>query len=309
MADDDFRQAYLREKQARKEAERLLEEKSRALYDNVLNLEGVVAELKSTQAQLFHSEKMASLGQLAAGVAHEINNPIGFSYSNLSTLKDYLQHFFTLDKVMMDAEDSADVISLYREKRQDIDADFIIEDTFELLTDTLEGLTRVKDIVANLKKMSYKGTEEMTSCDINEVIEDCLKVVGNELKYKMTIEQKLTTCPNILAQRAELSQVFINLFINASHACDNQGCLTIETAVQGGSVVVRISDNGKGMPPEVVSKIFDPFFTTKEIGQGTGLGLSVSHGIIEKHQGTISAQSEEGVGTTFTVVLPVNKTQ
>jgi C4-dicarboxylate-specific signal transduction histidine kinase len=309
MEDDAYKQAYLREKKARQVAEKLLADKSRELYDNVLHLEGVVKELKTTQTQLFHAEKMASVGQLAAGVAHEINNPIGFSHSNLNTLKDYIDDLFKLDNVIdslpEEPEQALQMLSSYLEIREEIDLSFIKEDVSELLDDTIDGLDRVKDIVSNLKKVSHKGTAEHKECNINEVIEDCLKVVSNEIKYILDVEKDLSECPNILGQQSELSQVFINMFINAAHACEDKGILQIKTAHNQGWITVQIKDNGKGIEQDIVSKIFDPFFTTKELGKGTGLGLSVSHGIIEKHGGKIRVESQIGNGTSFFVELPV----
>lgn len=308
---DVYKIAFEREVKARQLAEKLLEDKTRELYDNVLHLEGVVEKLNSTQAQLVQQKKMASLGLLTAGIAHEINNPIGFSYSNLSCLNDYLTDFFLLDAHIINSsefqlEETAS-LKTYRQIHERINADYIKQDIPVLIKDTFEGLNRVKSIVANLKKISYKGNDEFTSCNINECINDCLKAVKSEFKYSMETTLELNDCPNISGQASDLNQVFINLFINASHACKYNGHLFIKSYHDKDKVIVTIKDNGKGIAKDDLQKIFDPFFTTKDIGDGTGLGLSISHGIIEKHRGEIKAESEENQGTCFTITLPVEQ--
>lgn len=303
--------AYQREVKARKMAEDLLEEKTRQLYDNVLHLEGVVEELNLVQAQLIQSEKMASLGQLTAGIAHEINNPVGFSFSNLSCLEDYLEDYLMLDQCIVDStafkEHTEGVLKEYRQIREKINAEHLKEDMPILVKDTLEGLTRVKNIVINLKKISYKSKDELIPCDINECIKDCLKTVESQFKHSTEIILALTDCPTILGQSSDLNQVFINLLINAHHACAANGQISIKSYTDKNYVIATIEDNGHGIAPDSLNKIFDPFYTTKDIGEGTGLGLSVSHGIIEKHQGTISVDSEEGKGTCFTLSFPILK--
>lgn len=306
---DPYKIAYLREKKSRQLAEKLLEDKTRDLYDSVLHLEGVVSELKLAQAQLIQSEKMASLGQLTAGIAHEINNPIAYSYSNLVCLSENITELFKLDKIIQDhnpeKNDANIVLSQYQSVRQEIDADYLIADTPSLLVDTIEGIERVKKIVNNLKKISYKGDDEFIAFSVNDCIKDCLKVADNELKYSMNIQLELTDCENILGQPYDLNQVFINLFMNASHACESNGLLTIKTLQENNNVVVYIKDNGKGISQENILKVFDPFYTTKPVGEGTGLGLPISHGIIEKHNGKIEVQSELNVGTCFKITLPL----
>ena len=306
---DAYKKAYEREKKARALAEELLEDKTRELYDNVLDLEGAVHKLKTTQAQLVQSEKMASLGQLTAGVAHEINNPISYSYSNLSCLTENITELFKLDKLMTEHDpktsNNDDLIASYMSLRKQIDADYLISDTQPLLLDTLDGIERVRKIVNNLKKISYKGGDDLINCNINECIKDCLKVIANELKYSMNVKLQLTECDDILGQPSDLNQVFINLFINALHACPTGGILTIVTVQKNNHIITTITDNGKGIEEKYLTKIFDPFFTTKPIGEGTGLGLPVSHGIIEKHNGKIEVQSKVNEGTTFTIILPL----
>lgn len=306
-----YKIAFEREVKARKLAEKLLEDKTRELYNNVLHLEGIVEELNSTQAQLVQSKKMSSLGQLTAGIAHEINNPIAFSYSNLSCLDDYLTDFFLLDELMINSggwqSDKSELLNKYRRIHEQIDANHIKQDIPILIKDTLEGLNRVKKIVANLKKISHKGDDEFTYCNINECINDCLKAAESEFKYSMNITLELNDCPNISGQASDLHQVFINLFINAYHACEENGQLFIKSYHDNDKkqVIVIVRDNGKGIANDNLQKIFDPFYTTKDIGEGTGLGLSISHGIIEKHGGAITVQSKENQGSCFTVKLPI----
>jgi signal transduction histidine kinase len=306
---DAYKTAYVREKKARQLAEKLLEDKTRELYDNVLDLQGVVLELKTTQAQLIQSEKMASLGQLTAGIAHEINNPIAYSYSNLFCLSDNINEIFTLDKIIQehdpDKESAENVLKQYQTLRKEIDADYLISDTPSLLTDTIDGIERVKKIVDNLKKISYKGDDLLAACSINDCIKECLKLASNELKYKIDIKLELSECDDILGQPYDLSQVFINLFMNASYACGTDGLLTIQTVQVKDNVIVYVQDNGKGISDVDILKVFDPFYTTKPVGEGTGLGLPISHGIIEKHNGKIEVSSVVDVGTCFKITLPI----
>jgi len=306
---DAYKTAYLREKKARHLAEKLLEGKTRELYDNVLDLQGVVSELKTTQNQLIQSEKMASLGQLTAGIAHEINNPIAYSYSNLFCLSDNINEIFRLDK-MIQAHDpntgnAEKLLEQYQTLRKEIDADYLISDTPSLIVDSIEGIERVKKIVENLKKVSYKGNDILIACSINDCINESLKVVANELKYTIDIKLELSECDDILGQQSDLLQVFINLFMNASYACGTNGLLTVKTVQEKSNVIVYIKDNGKGISEENISKIFDPFYTSKPIGEGTGLGLPISYGIIQKHNGKIEVTSEVDVGTCFIITLPL----
>lgn len=313
MSDTDpYKVAYERERFARKAAEKLLDDKSRSLYESVVQLQSTVGALEEAQDQLVQSEKMASIGQLAAGVAHEINNPIGFSLSNITTLSEYIDSFIKLDEMVVSniADPKGDeFVTQYQAYREDQDIDFVIGDLRELIDDTVKGLNRVSEIVANLKKVTHASELEMVPSDINEIIEESIKVVWNELKYNMEVVKQFTEVPMVPCHQGEIHQVLMNLFLNASHACEDKGKLIIKTTTKQAKgkewVVIDIADNGQGMPREVRKKIFDPFFTTKPVGVGTGLGLSVSFGIIEKHKGTINVSSEEGKGTIFTICLPI----
>lgn len=275
----------------------------------------LLEKIEETKNQLIHSEKMASLGQLAAGVAHEINNPVGFIMSNLGSLKEYFLLYKTLiskyeainshlttvtdDKVKSIIED-------IRAIRKAEDFDFVINDCEALIGESLDGTERVKDIVHQLKCFSHVDQIELKPADINACLDNTLKVVWNELKYKAEIVKEFAELPLIKCNAAELNQVFMNLLINASHAIEDRGTIKMVTEIDDDNLLVSISDTGKGIDEENLTKLFNPFFTTKSVGEGTGLGLSISHGIVEKHGGNIYVESEVGKGTTFKVVLPLN---
>jgi signal transduction histidine kinase len=309
---DPYKKAYERERQARLLAEQLLDEKTRSLYKNCIKLEDTVKELKTTQHQLIQSEKMASIGQLAAGVAHEINNPIGYSISNLSILNEYIDSLMTLDKFIVTHIDSSnpDIKRGYLDLREQENIDYINSDIKPMLDETEKGLDRVKEIVSNLNKVSHSGGGEAIRCNVNDLINESLKTVWNELRFCASIDKDLAEIPDIYCHPNEITQVLLNMFINAAHASDNKGTVNIISALMTEGeqcyVTIAISDNGIGIPENVLDKIFDPFFTTKPVGVGTGLGLSVSFGIIKKHQGKINVVSEQGQGTTFTIYLPVD---
>jgi len=271
-------------------------------------------KLKANQVHLVQSEKMASLGQMAAGVAHEINNPVGFVTSNLGTLAEYtgvfkrlIEDYETLTDQVTPDQNTAEVLHRIAEMRQEEDLDFIREDIDALLTESLNGMNRVKEIVQGLKSFAHIDEAEMQIADINEGIEATLRVVWNELKYKCKVNTKLKPLPKIRCYPGQLNQVFMNLLVNAAHAMEDRGEITIETEATESKIIIRISDNGVGIPEEHLSKLFNPFFTTKPVGEGTGLGLSISYGIIQKHGGSIEVDSEVGRGTTFTIYLPIEE--
>lgn len=313
MSDQEaYKLAYERERLARIKAETLLNEKTRDLYNNNQALQTTIEELRSAQLQLIHSEKMASVGQLAAGVAHEINNPVAFSLSNISTLQDYVASLISLDEwwcARLAKPLEPALVAEYQQLRTRHDIDYISADIKTLLVDTTNGLHRALDIVANLKRVSHRGTVEMEDSNIQQVIEDAIKVVWNQLKYSMEIKRDFSPTPLVTCNKSEMHQVLINMFINAAYACETNGVLSIKTELSNSMgkqwVKISVSDNGKGMSTEVLNKIFDPFFTTKPIGVGTGLGLPISFAIIEKHGGKIEVLSEEGKGSDFLIYLPV----
>ncbi len=270
-------------------------------------LRDLIKKLGEAQSQLLQSEKMASIGVLAAGVAHEINNPIGFVNSNLGTLQVYAQDMLKLLATYERAEGSLTIDTLQEINRlkEEIDAQYLREDIGNLLTESLEGLQRVKRIVLDLKDFSHVNESERQYANLEEGLNSTLNVVWNELKYKAEVIKKYGNVPPIECFPSQLNQVFMNLLVNASHAIDERGRIILSTGHDEENVWVEVEDTGKGIAPEHLGRIFEPFFTTKPVGTGTGLGLSLSYGIVQKHGGRIEVKSEVGKGSVFKVVLPV----
>ena len=277
-------------------------------------------DLKETQSQMLQSEKMASIGQLAAGVAHEINNPVSFVSSNLKTLTDYQQSigqiiseyrqlFHRLSDPNGGGPDMIEIESLatiLEEKESDLDIAHILEDVPNLIHESCEGLDRIKKIVLDLKNFSHPGEDVLKMADINQNIDSTLNIVWSELKYKATIIKDYGDLPQTICYPQQINQVLMNLLVNAAQAIEKQGEIRITTREVGGNVEIIISDTGQGIAAKNLSRIFDPFFTTKAVGKGTGLGLNVTYNIVKKHNGSIDVQSEPGKGATFTVRIPVS---
>ncbi len=261
-----------------------------------------MARLEQTQGQLLQSEKMAAVGQLAAGVAHEINNPIGFISSNLSSLSNYLKKLFELIEVY--EQQSAVPSAAILEARTRADIDFLREDVPSLLQESSDGLTRVQRIVGALRDFSHVDDGQWREADLNEGLEAALNMVGNEIKYKAQVVKELAPLPPVECIAAQLNQVFVNLLLNAAQAIEVRGVITLRSRVQDESVLIEISDTGTGMSPEVKKRIFEPFYTTKAVGKGTGLGLSICWEIIQRHQARIEVDSAPGAGTTLRLLLP-----
>jgi two-component system NtrC family sensor kinase len=272
-------------------------------------LEKAYRELKASQAQVLQSEKMASIGQLAAGVAHEINNPIGFISSNLATLDKYLQRLAEYsDAQSRVVGQSAPPAALQRLAglRKELKIDRIIADIGKLIGESLDGADRVRKIVKDLNTFSRVDSGVSEVADLVECLESAINIVWNELKYKITLNRDYGHVPPFRCYPQQLNQVFMNLLVNAGHAIESQGIITIKTWSDNDSANVSIADSGCGIAPDHLSRIFEPFFTTKGVGKGTGLGLSISYDIIKKHRGDITVESAVGAGTTFTVRLPLN---
>lgn len=284
-------------------------------------LKATLKRLEETQTQMLQSEKMASIGQLAAGVAHEINNPTGFVSSNLKTLADYQQDISRFlaryGQLLANLESEqtgaglpeaikTDIRDL-KALKEEIDLDFLLEDITDLISDCREGTERIKKIVLDLKDFAHPGEDKIKSTDINKGLESTLNVVNNEIKYKATVEKDFGDIPPILGYPQQLNQVFMNILVNAAQAIEKQGVIRIATSSNNGHVEVVIRDNGCGIESKNLDKIFDPFFTTKGVGRGTGLGMHIAYQIIEKHHGRISVESQVGKGTTFTIRLPVEE--
>jgi two-component system NtrC family sensor kinase len=270
-------------------------------------------ELEQQQVQLIQAEKLASIGQMAAGVAHEISSPVSYVLSNLGTLGQYvsaltpilllLQELLTAQSPEARQELLARLEALWKKEK----VPSIIEDTPPLLQESLDGARRIKEIVQSLRMFARDDSGELQFADLNTELESTLRMVWNELKYKCTVERDFGPLPLIRCHPIQLSQVFTNLLINASQAIETQGEIRIRTRYENNEVMVRIADTGKGMAPETLSRLFTPFFTTKPRGQGTGLGLSVSQSIIARHQGRIEVESAPGQGTAFTIRLPTTE--
>jgi signal transduction histidine kinase len=271
-------------------------------------LEGAYRELSYSQAKVVQQEKMATIGQLAAGVAHEINNPTGFISSNLGTLGKYTNKLTEFINAQSDAlkfmksEESLESLKVLRKK---LKVDYVLEDLEELIKESLDGADRIKEIVQNLKTFARVDEKAYREADINECIESTLNIVWNELKYKATVEKEYGEIPPTKCYPQQLNQVFMNLLVNAGHAIEKQGVIKIKTWNGGEFINISISNTGQGIPEDKIKKIFEPFFTTKEAGKGTGLGLSISHEIVQKHNGNLSVESEIGKGTTFNIKIPV----
>ncbi|MET0963635.1 MAG: ATP-binding protein [Noviherbaspirillum sp.] len=267
-------------------------------------------KLSMAQQQLVQSEKLASIGQLAAGVAHEINNPIGYVFSNFGTLENYIAGMLEMLQIYEAAESSIvapEVLKNVKAVRERIELDYLVEDLPVLMAESREGLVRVRQIVQNLKDFSrVDANQEWQWANLHQGIESTLNIVSNEVKYRANVVRRYGELPDIECLPSEINQVIMNIVVNGVHSIVGpRGTITIETGVDGDRVWIEISDTGAGIPAEILSRIFDPFFTTKPIGSGTGLGLSLSYGIIQKHNGRIDVRSAMGQGSTFRITLPI----
>jgi signal transduction histidine kinase len=269
--------------------------------------------LGEAQQQLLQSEKMASVGQLAAGVAHEINNPIGYVHSNLGSLEKYLAELFQALGAYEAAEPAmaqGPALTELQRMKQGLDLEFLKEDIPVLMSESKEGISRVRKIVQDLKDFSRVDSQQQWEwTNLHRGIDSTLNIVSNEIKYCADVVKEYGEIPDVECLASQLNQVFMNLLVNAGHAIEGRrGTITIRSAMAGEDFVrIDVSDNGKGIPAENLQRIFDPFFTTKPIGKGTGLGLSLSYGIVQKHGGRLEVSSTVGQGTTFSVILPVHR--
>ncbi|SEA34669.1 Signal transduction histidine kinase regulating C4-dicarboxylate transport system [Desulfuromusa kysingii] len=264
--------------------------------------------LKSSQSQILQQEKMASVGQLAAGIAHEINNPMGFINSNLSAMKRYQGKF---SKYIHQLEDYLDLVAPYEVLNQqkglkkDQKIDYMFEDIEDLIDESIEGAARVIKIVQDLKSFSRLDQSDFAKADINKCLESTIAIAWNEIKYKVTLVKEYGEVPMIDCYPQHLNQVFLNILLNAAQAIPDTGNIKVKTWTEQDKINISISDNGIGIPEDIKERIFEPFFTTKDVGKGTGLGMSISYEIIKKHKGRITLDSLEGVGTTFRLELPL----
>jgi len=291
-----------------------VEQRTKIIIDKNQKLEQINKEIQEKQTQLVQSDKMASVGMLAAGVAHEINNPMSFISSNIEILEDYIIKYQSLFNqyeqfIQADEQNKNTLYKTIQKTKQDIDLDFILSDLPTLLADTKEGTNRVKEIVKGLKDFSHTDHKNtLALCDLNDCINTTLKVVNNELKYHCKVVTVLGKIPKTYCAPGQIQQVLLNLLINAGHAIKDNGIIEIRSATDAHCIKIRIKDNGCGISKQQIEKLFDPFFTTKPVGQGTGLGLSISYGIIKDHNGEITVNSEVGKGSIFTISLPIKTT-
>jgi len=281
----------------------ILESKNNELLD-------AYDSLKNAQSQMVQQEKLATIGQLAAGVAHEVNNPVGFITSNLGSLGKYtgrLTDFIKELSAMVESMGSDEEVARLKSLKKKIKLDFIVEDITDLIKESLDGADRVKKIVQNLKSFSRSDEKEHKYVDIHECIESAVSIAWNELKYKCTVEKDYSELPHVPCYPHQLNQVIMNLLVNGAQAIEDQGKITIKTWQEDDSACISIADTGCGIAEENLEKIFEPFFTTKESGKGTGLGMSIASDIMKKHNGGIRVESEVGRGTTFTLRLPLGQ--
>jgi two-component system NtrC family sensor kinase len=291
--------------------ESVVQQRTAALSQQLAALTESNRKLEEAQFQLLQSEKLASIGQLAAGVAHEINNPIGFINSNLGTLGGYVESLLAIDAAYTDAQHALEpgvqlAFEAVNALKTGSDHAFMVDDLRQLIKESRDGLERVKTIVRDLKDFARVGSAEWAWADIHQGLESTLNIVWNELKYKATVERDYGTLPQVHCIPSQLNQVFMNLLVNAAHAIEGQGVIRVRTGCNDQQIWVEVTDTGVGIPPENINRIFDPFFTTKALGKGTGLGLSLAWGIVQRHRGTIEVKSEPGKGSTFRVLLPVD---
>jgi two-component system NtrC family sensor kinase len=283
-----------------------------ALLREKAEQEELILRLEETHSQLLQSEKMASLGQLAAGLAHEINSPVGYVNSNLGTLRTYVTDLLKLidgyeaEEAGLGEEARRRIAAI----REQVDLALLRDDSLSLVEESQEGLRRVRGIVRDLMDFSHAGDAQWQRADLHKGLDSTLNIASNEVKYVADVIREYGELPEVECLPSQLNQVFLNMLINASQAIHGKrGKITVRTGCAGSDqVFVEIADNGEGIPSGNLKRIFDPFFTTKPVGKGTGLGLALSYGIITRHRGRIEVRSQPGDGTTFRITLPVKQT-
>jgi signal transduction histidine kinase len=288
-----------------------LQQGENQLKQLVAELTRANTDLKPAKTQMLQSEKLASVGMLAAGVAHEINNPIAFVISNVGTLSQYGQCLLRVidayDAVAMAGDVSDSQLAVVASLKSEVGVDYIKEDIGALLEESCVGLDRVKRIVRELTEFSrVDAVESLRDDDINGALQSTLIVLENELRH-CDVRKEFGVLPRVECVLAQIKRVFMNLLINAAQAIEGRGLVIIRTGCLDAGVWIELTDTGAGISPQNLPRIFDPFFTTKAVGKGTGLGLSVSYGIVERHHGRIDVESTIGTGSTFRVWLPIRQ--
>ena len=283
---------------------------------NTEQLEMANSQLKSSQLALVQSEKMASLGQMVAGIAHEINTPLGYVQNNVAIGQELFQQvqsmiagYEVLVDNLLDEQATEEQIAVQMqqvaERRADVNVQEMLGEMQGLMGDSLYGIAQISELVLNLKNFSRMDAAATEAVSLNECIQSALNIGRNVLKDGVKVIKEFGDLPKITCAPSQLNQVFLNLFTNAAQAMEGQGNLHIKTWSGEGNVHVSVADNGKGIPEEILARIFDPFFTTKPVGEGTGLGLAITHQIIQKHGGEIHVDSRVGEGTKFHIKLPI----
>ncbi len=286
-----------------------VEKRTEKINSQILELKTANKMIADTQAKLLQSEKLASLGQLSAGVAHEINNPIAFVHSNVKTLSDYVDVYQKLVTLFQETRNVSEsnrqkLLEQIQEIEDEEDIEFVNTDINTLISETIDGALRVKEIVKGLQEFSHTNGDSKSPCDLNKCLQSTLKIAKNEFKNKCTVVTEFDAIPLAHANKGEISQVLLNLLVNAGQSVGAEGIVTIKTSFSEGMIQISVKDNGMGIEEQDVDRLFEPFFTTKPVGIGTGLGLSISYGIIRDHGGTISVETEVGTGSIFRVLLP-----
>jgi two-component system, NtrC family, sensor kinase len=282
------------------------------VFERNKDLEAAMAKMRQMQGSLVQSEKMASIGQLTAGIAHEINNPLAFVSSNINRFQEYFQDAVGLasawkefGRTMDDSLKYREALAALKAAEESADLEFITTDFNTLMKHTREGADRIRHIVEQLRGFSHLSDSSFGEASINQLLDDTVTVTWNELKYKVTLQRDYGTLPLVQCNAGELKQVFVNLLVNATHAIEKTGMITLTTRHDADTVVIVVRDTGCGIPKDKLNRIFDPFYTTKPVGKGTGLGLWIVSSIIERHHGMLTVESEVGQGTAFTITLPI----
>ncbi|MCX8111399.1 MAG: PAS domain S-box protein, partial [Syntrophorhabdaceae bacterium] len=316
LKDSTIIMSIIRDITLRKEHEKIEKNLFQELENKNIELTNANMEIKDSQARIIQQEKLASIGQLAAGIAHEINNPMGFILSNLNTLKKYTERLIDfvnaqkdIIKRLIEAQniDSKEIIEELSKKERSLKIDYIVNDVLSLIDESMEGGQKIKQIVTDLKTFSHADKSSYAMIDLNKIIESALNIVWNEIKYKATVEKDYGDIPPLMGNVSQIGQVLMNILVNAAQAIQDKGQINIKTWHDNDDIFIAISDTGHGIPKDLIGKIFEPFFTTKEVGKGTGLGLSIAYDIVRKHNGDITVDTEPGRGTTFTIRFPVKK--
>jgi len=291
-----------------RQLEEKVQERTQALRQSNEEVHTAYRELKETQVQLVQSEKMASLGQLVAGIAHEIKNPLNFIYGNTDFLTKYVNQLRSLISFIEERQSLSQNDKKEVEKfKSQINYSFLLQDIETLIANFEEGAKRIHAIIGDLRTFSRMESDDFRKVNIHEQIEVALNLLQNEYRERIKIVKEYGELPEVECHPGKMNQVFMNLLLNACQAIADQGQIRIRSKAKGSSIEISIEDDGEGIESETMDRIFEPFFTTKPVGTGTGLGLSISYAIVQQHKGAIEVQSEPKQGTRFTITLPVKQ--